>query len=223
MLRRSPRAALLWAGALAIALVTAVSVASTLASLRRQDRDFGRVRPVLVATRDLPAGTRIARGDVTARHQRGGIGSPEALRTRAEAEGRVVVVPVLRGTPVTARHVASRSRDGRDGVVPPGRRAMRLVIDDGLRPRVGDVVDVLATFDPSKVAPDVDPTLVAAAAVPVLAVDDATGGGKEKVGVTVLVDTDGAKRLAFAAANGVVALAIAPPEAAVTPDAAHPG
>jgi pilus assembly protein CpaB len=220
MLRRSPRAALLWLGAALVAIVTAVSVASTLASLRRQDRAFGRVRQVVVAARDLSVGASLTDSDLDVRKERSSTSTPGALASRSEADGRVVVVPVLRGSPLTRRHLASRERDGRDGVVPAGRRAMRVVATDGLRPRPGDLVDVYATFDPSKIGPDVEPTLTVAAAVPVVAVDDAgrseasTGGSAAHVAVTVLVRPEQAKRLAFATANGVVTLAVAPPEEA---------
>ncbi|GEM_PF-1091421 len=217
MLRRSPRAALLWLGASVIAVVTAVSVASTLASLRRQDRAFGRVRTVVVAARDLSVGTTLTDADLALRKERSSSTTPGALSSRAEAAGRVVAVPALRGADLTHRQLASRERDGRDGVVPPGRRAMRVVTTDGLRPRPGDLVDVYVTFDPSKVGPDVEPTLTVANAVPVVAVDDAGRPSGDSapgihVGVTVLVSADQAKRLAFATASGVIALAVAPPE-----------
>jgi Flp pilus assembly protein CpaB len=54
---------------------------------------------------------------------------------------------------------------------------------------------------------------VVAPAAPVLAVDEVTGGS-DTMGVTVLVTTRQASRLAFSAATGSVSLALAPPEAA---------
>jgi Flp pilus assembly protein CpaB len=126
---------------------------------------------------------------------------------------------VLRGAVVTARHLARARRDGRDGVVPAGRRAMRVAIEGGVRPRPGDPVDLYATFDPQTVGADVEPTLTVAHAVPVVAVDvDPAAAGSEgaTVGVTVLVRPDEARRLAFATAAGTLALAVAPPEAART-------
>ena len=59
MLRRSPRAVLLWAAALVVAIVTATSVGGTLASLHRQDNRYGRVRAVVVAAH-------LERGDLAA-------------------------------------------------------------------------------------------------------------------------------------------------------------
>ncbi len=55
MLRRSPRALLLWVAAAIVAVATTVYVADILGSLRHQDQAFGRVHTVVVAARDLSA------------------------------------------------------------------------------------------------------------------------------------------------------------------------
>jgi Flp pilus assembly protein CpaB len=214
MLRRSPRAVLLWTAAAVVAFATAASVAQGLVSLRHQDEAYGRVHPVVVTTHDLTLGHRVAPGDLAERHRRGEGDEPGALTEPRGAVGRVVAVPLLRGAVLTRRHLADPGRRGGAGPVPPGRRAMRVTVEDGVRPRPGDPVDLYATFDPQTVGADVEPTLTIARAVPVVAVDRDTGtdGGGAAVGVTVLVDPDEAKRLAFAAATGTIALAIAPPE-----------
>lgn len=222
MLRRSPRAVLLWVAAAIVAIATAAYVGDVLASLRRQDAAFGRVHAVLVASRDLPLGTRMRASDLATRHVRGESIEPGALHDRADAVGRVVVSPLLLGAEVTNRHLTARRRDGHDGVVPVGSRAMRVVIEGGVRPRPGEPVDLYATFDPQAVGTDAEPTLTVARGVPVIAVDadDAsTGPGSHgrAIGVTVLVTPDEAKRLAFATATGTLALAIAPPEEARVP------
>lgn len=217
MLRRSPRALLLGAAATVVAVATVVYVADILVSLRRQDEAFGRVRTVVVAARDLALGERVRPGDLGTRRVRGVPGEPRALSGRGPAIGRVVAVPILRGAVVTARHLVRTRRDGLDGVVPAGRRAMRIAIDGGVRPRPGDPVDLYATFDPQTLGADVEPTLTIAHAVPVVAVDvdEALEGGEgATVGVTVLVRPEEARRLAFATAAGTLALALAPPEAA---------
>jgi Flp pilus assembly protein CpaB len=218
MLRRSPRAVLLWTAAVIVALVTAGYVANILVSLRHQDEAFGRVHTVVVASRDLPLGRRVRGGDLTDRHVRGEAGEPGALTRRAAALGRVVAVPLLRGAVITNRNLAAHRRDGRDGTVPAGLRSMRVVIEGGVRPHPGDPVDIYATFDPQTVGDDAEPTLTVAHAVPVIAVDTDDGtsvdGHGAAIGVTVLVSPDEAKRLAFATAAGTLALAVAPPESA---------
>jgi len=219
MLRRSPRAVLLWAAAAIVAVATAAYVADVLVSLRHQDQAFGRVHSVVVASRDLPLGTRLRPGDLAERHVRGEAETPSTVIGRDAAAGRVVAVPLLRGAVVTDRHLAAHRRDGRDGTVPAGLRSMRVIIEGGVLPRPGDPVDIYATFDPQTVAGDVEPTLTVARAVPVVAVDrDASTGADAPgaaVGVTVLVTPDVAKRLAFATAAGTLAIAIAPPEATI--------
>lgn len=213
MFRRSPRAALFAATAAVVAVVTAALVYSSIASLRHQDEAYGRLHPLVVAARDLPVGATVTRRDVTVRRVRGDAPDADVLTRPATAVGRVVRVPVLGGTPVTPRHLAPADRPGLAGVVPAGRRAVRLVVEHGLRPAVGDLVDVLATFDPATLGDGGDPTILVAAAVPVVRVE-APAGSSDTVAVTVLASPAQARRLAFAAASATVSLDLAPPEAA---------
>jgi Flp pilus assembly protein CpaB len=210
--RRSPRAALLWGAALVVAVVTALWVGGTLASLRRQDTRYGQVVAFAVARRDLPVGRVVTTVDISTVRARGGARPPGAVDP-GTVDGRVLVVPVLRGQAVTTRHLAAKGRDGHDGVVAPGRRAMRVAVADTPSLRAGDHVDVFVTFDPGQVSADTDPTLTVAEAVPVLALDpNGAVGDAATTGVTLMVDVDEAPRLAYAAANGVLALALVPPE-----------
>ena len=211
MLRRSPRTAFAWAAAAAVALVTATTVISLLTSLQHQEEAYGALHPIAVARRDLPVGTRVTAVDVARRQIRGEAPEGDAL-TEQQAVGRVVRVPVLRGATLTARHLAASRRTGLGGVVPNGERAIRLVVEHGLRPEVGDLVDVLATFDPETLSDGQDPTIVIAPAVTVLAIDTATDAG-DTVAVTVLVTPRQSTRVAFAGATGTISLALAPPEA----------
>jgi Flp pilus assembly protein CpaB len=212
MFRRSPRSALLWAGAALVAVVTAITVIGSVSSLRHQDSAFGRLHSLVVARRDLPVGTRVSAGDLTARRLRGEAPEPDTITHASDAVGHTVRSPLLRGDALTARHLAPGRRSALSGIVPTGRRAVRLVIEHGLRPAVGDVVDVLATFDPATLGDGGDPTVLIAPAVPVLAVDAAAASG-DTVGVTVLVTPHQASRLAFSASTGTLSLALAPPEA----------
>ncbi|MGZ8752999.1 MAG: Flp pilus assembly protein CpaB [Acidimicrobiia bacterium] len=222
MLRRSPRAAMLWCAALVVAVVTALWVGGTLASLHRQDTRYGRVVAFAVARRDLPVGRVVADTDLSMAHARGGA-RPSGALDASTALGRVLVVAVLRGQAVTARHLAAKGRDGHDGVVAPGHRAMRVTVADTPRLRVGDHVDVYVTFDPGQVAADTDPTRTVADAVPVLALDrrDDRAGAESTTGVTLMVDVDEALRLAYSGANGVLALALVPPEEVHDPTASR--
>ena len=95
---------------------------------------------------------------------------------------------------------------------------MRVVVTDSLEPRRGAAVDVLATYDPATVGDrGGDATEVIADGVVVLGTDRRGGSGAGRAGaagVTLLVDPDQAAALADAQANGVVTLALVPPEEA---------
>jgi Flp pilus assembly protein CpaB len=220
MRRRSPRAVLLWVGAALVAVVTAIIVATDLAALHKRARGLGPARPIAVAVRDLAVGTTISDEDVRVRSvHRSQL--PSGAMSPAEARGRVVAVPVVQGAFVVDGNVAPRRRTGLNGAIPTGMRALRIVVRDALRPPVGSAVDVLATFDSgSSESGGGPPTVVAARGVLVLGTDDAPASlevatsprGGAGLGVTLLVNEDDAPRLAFAAATGVVTIALVPPE-----------
>jgi Flp pilus assembly protein CpaB len=166
---------------------------------------------VLVVARDLALGTTLGATDVRSESRYASTVPEAALASIDEATGRTVVVPVLEGSVLLAPHLADPGRDGMDGLVGPGSRAVRVHPEDGLRPPVGAVVDVMAAIDPTftgRAGAD-----VVARSARVLAVDAPDGAGiDDTTGVTLLVTEDEARELAFATANGVVMLAIAPPE-----------
>jgi Flp pilus assembly protein CpaB len=220
MRRRSPRAVLLWVGAVLVAVVTAVIVATDLAALHNRARALGPARPVAAAVRDLAVGTTIGDDDVRVRSvHRSQL--PSGAMSPAEARGRVVAVPVVQGAFVVDGNVSPRRRTGLNGAIPAGMRALRIVVRDALRPPIGSSVDVLATFDSgNREAGGPAPTVVAARGVLVLGTDDTpasletatsarSGAG---LGVTLLVTEADTPRLAFAAATGVVTIALVPPE-----------
>lgn len=211
MFRRSPRSVLLWLAAAVTAIATTASVAGSMSSLRRQDQAFGRLHTVVVAAHDLQLGATVQASDLSVRRVRGEAGAGPPLADPSDAVGRVIAFPLLRGAPVTHRHLAARGRRGPGAVVPPGRRAMRFVTEGGLEPAPGDVVDVFVTIDP-------DPAVTVAAGVTVIGADRLDAG---RTGITVLLREEDAARLAYASAVGSLAVALAPPEAARTeaPDA----
>jgi Flp pilus assembly protein CpaB len=219
MPRRSPRALALWGAAAVVALVTAAVVAGDLAALHRRAADLGPQVEAVVATRDLAVGRVVVARDLSTRSVHRSQLPSGVVTDRSGVVGRVVAVPVLDGGYVVRRAIAPARRTGLDGVVPPRMRAMRVVVTDALTPRVGAAVDVLATYDPSGDGSD-GGTIVVAAGVTVLGTDRRSGAGAGRAGaagVTLLVDPDQASALADAQANGVVTVALVPPE-----DTAHP-
>ncbi len=213
MFRRSPRATMLWLAALVVAALTAYTVIASVSSLRHQDQAFGAIHSVLVARHDLAVGTPIASADLSTRQLRGQAPQSDTITRTADAVGLIVRAPMLAGDLVTARHLVPRRRGEMSNVVPNGQRAVRLVVEHAVRPAVGDVIDVLATFDPATLADGGDPTVVIAPGVTVVAVDANAASG-DSVGITVLVTPAQASRLAFSASTGTISIALAPPEAA---------
>lgn len=222
-MRRSPRVLLAWLAAIAVALTTAQVVASDLATLHRRAASLGPQTTVLVATHDLALGETITAGAVQRETRYRSEVPGDAVRNAADAVGRVVIVPVLRGAPLFTGNVAPVDRTGLDGVIPVGDRAVHVTPKDGFRPPAGSVVDVLAAFDPTAVVVDGPPdaAVVVASGARVLAVDDASnqdGGDASNAGVTLLVTDTEARAVAFAAATADLTLAITPPESACCDD-----
>jgi pilus assembly protein CpaB len=224
-MHRTPRARATQIAAVLVALLTARLVAGDLSALHRGARVFGSTRAVVVARADLDLGTRVRGGDLRVMSLPAAAVPPGALARRDDAVGRVVAVPVLAGAAVAERALAPRRRDGLGGIVPPGRRAVRVTGADGLRPDPGSVVDIIATLDSRDVGGTLEPSVVVARAARVLAVDPSpssrdpvgsgSGSGSDgRVGVVVLVTIEEASRLADAIARGALMLALDPPEEA---------
>ncbi len=226
MFRRSPRALALRAAALVVAVVTAAVVTSDLAALHRRAGDLGPERDAIVATHDLAIGDTVEGGDLVVRHIHQSQLPTGVLSNTRAAVRRVVAVPVLRGSFLLVRDLAPRHRTGLDGIVPEGMRAIRVTVAGALRPRPGAAVDVLASFDSrsAEAASGTRSTLVVAAGVRVLRTDTRASGGTGRadgLGITLLVDRDAAERLADSQVNGVLTLALVPPEEAASIATSH--
>jgi Flp pilus assembly protein CpaB len=202
-----------------VAVSTAALVASDLAALHRRAQDFGPARDAVVARHDLAQGDEIRSNDVRVRRIHQSQLPPGVLTDSQAVTGRVVTVPVLGGGFVTRRNVAPRDRTGLDGALPAGTRALRIVVIDAVRPRVGAAVDVLASFGEESFATDGTSTeesaRIVAESVLVLATDSAlTAEGGRAMGVTLLVGPREAQDVVHAATHGVITLVLVPPEEA---------
>lgn len=231
MLTRAPRALVLWTAAVAVAAGTAILVASDLATLHRRAGAFGPEQDALVTEQRLDLGVVLDRGDIRVRRVHRSQLPPGVLADPHDVVGRVVTVPMVRGGFVTSANLAARSRTGLDGAVPVGFRAMRIAVADALRPPTGSAIDILATFEGAgfdgttigigTTSPDdleTRSSVVVAAGVQVVRVDAAAAADdRSAFGVTVLVSPRQARDLAYAAAHGVLNLALVPPEEARGP------
>ena len=212
----SPRVFALRVGAVVVTVTTAAVVASDLATLHRRANDLGPERLVVVARSDLPLGTTLTPDDVRVRRVHASQLPTGALADAERVVGRVVTVPLVEGAFLAARNLAPRQRSGLDGALPDGTRAVRVVVLDAVRPRVGASVDVLASFG-GDASFDTEESLgsatVIAEGVLVLGVDATrTAEGASALGVTLLVTPREARDLAFSATHGVITIALVPPE-----------
>ena len=203
LLSRSPLA--YWAAVAALALVTTLAVSQLLGRARTEAARYGSPRPVLVATRDIGVGTQLGGADVSMRTLPAGLVPPDAIGDPVQARGRVVVVPVFEGQPVVRRHLAPWGRTGAAALLPPGKRGISVAAGPtAAKLAKGDTVDVLATFDPATpAAAGKEPTFPVAEGASVIDV-----GGEA---VTIAVDPDEAKRVAFAIAHGTVTVVLSSP------------
>jgi Flp pilus assembly protein CpaB len=118
----------------------------------------------VVASRDLPVGTRIQEADLTTRRINPASVGPQVVTTASTAIGQVVAVPILEGQLLDARQIAPSKNAAllASGLqVPAGYRIIGLpvtattAVGGALKP--GDLVDVIAIPNPVKTAslPDV--------------------------------------------------------------------
>jgi Flp pilus assembly protein CpaB len=120
----------------------------------------------------------------------------------------VPLVPLESGEVLLASKLAPEGLRGVAALVPPGDRALAVPVDPGgLALRLGDRVDVLATFDVAG-ADDTAPALPTPAAPTFPVARAALVVGVGDGAVTVAVGPDEVPRVAFALARGTVALAL---------------
>jgi Flp pilus assembly protein CpaB len=214
-LARSPLA--YWAAVVALAGFTALTVAGQVERAGAQAARYGRLRPVVTATRAVEVGSVVQPADVAVRAMPAAFLPEGALGATSAVVGRTVVVPLFRGGAVLAGNLAPAGLAGVAALLPPDTRA--LAVPSGptsVALRRGDRVDVLATFDPPPAGEE--PTFAVAEAALVVDV------GPEAVAVAVA--SQDAKRVAYAAAAGVVTLALtaeARPAAPARPAPPAPG
>ena len=198
-LRRRPSVYWLVAGALA--LLTALVVARAVGRAEAGAARLGGLRPVAVARTTLPAGATVRPGDTEVRQLPGALVPDGAVEEAPE--GAVVASTVHEGEVVLSARLAPSGTSALAAALPVGTRGVAVPVDAGTPPvEPGDVVDVLATFDPD-LAEGADPTVAVAREAAVVDVREEA--------VVVAVTPSQAPRVAFAVAAGAVALAVVAP------------
>jgi len=195
-LRRHPR--LWWVVTGAIALASALVVASVVAQAEAAREGWGATEDVLVAVGPLEAGDPIYPSDVAVRARP--VATLPASALRHLPTDAVAGAPVVEGEVLVAERLAGAGRSPAAVRLPPGTRAVAIPAEAGLTPplAVGDLVDVLVALAGDEAERPPGFTLVDGAAV--VAVDDDA--------VTVAVPRADAPRVAVALGAGAVTLAL---------------
>lgn len=196
--RRQP--ILFWTLAGAASVLTYVGVAAATERIEAGAAAYGDLVPVVVAVRDLDAGTTLAAGDLRTATLPADLVPAGSLRD--QPLGRTLRSDVVADEALVEVRLAP---DGAVGVAASlflDERAVAIPTERHRAPfEVGQVVDVLATADPS-LAGGRGPTTTVAVGARVLDVDDG--------GITVAVDVADADGLATALATSVVTVVVAP-------------
>jgi len=192
----------------ALALVTAVAVASLVGAAGSARDRWGTTRPVAVATRDLSPGDVVDAGAVDVRELPSGV-LGEATMTDVPV-GAVVRDPIMAGEPVAPVRIAPDGLTGAAALVPAGERAVAVPVGPaGVPPlAVGDLVDVV-TVVPGGATGLADGAGDGSGAPAFTLVEQAAVVDVGEQAVTIAVPERDAPRVAWAVANGAVVLALA--------------
>jgi Flp pilus assembly protein CpaB len=203
VLSRSPLT--YWVAVGGLALVTTLAISGLLGRARTEAARYGSPKSVLVATRDVSVGSEVKAGDVEVRSLPSALVPADAVGDVAQARGRVAVVALFDGQVVVRRQLAPWGLSGAAALLPPGKRGISVAAGPAAaKLSKGDMVDVLATFDPVTGGGDgKEPTFPVAVGASVI------DAGAEAV--TIAVEPEEAKRVAFAIAHGAVTVVLSSP------------
>jgi Flp pilus assembly protein CpaB len=191
------------------------------ANLEATRPDVGPFVAVVIAARDLERGQALDASMLEPGEMPAVFAPPGAMRTPADAQGRVLTGNVAAGEVLTASRVAVPSAGPIAATVPPGLRAVVVPagLPDGIV-RAGDRVDLLATFGGGR--PYTQTVVTAVEVLRVLAAGDAVAGVTASGGahLVLLVGPEDAERIAYAKTFAQLEVAIvAAPEPLPSPSA----
>lgn len=198
--------------AIVAALIATKLVVTDVATLRRASAEATATYRAVVATKDLPLGHLVEASDLRVVTNRGFAPPDQPLSQLRDAEGKVLVTPVLAGTPLQSRHVVAMTR-GAGHPVPNGSRAV--AINASVLPSLGpgSVVDIWATSDDPSTLSLTTNRIISSAIILDVTQTDAVGQDFPAM-LTVLVPESDVPTLVQAVASASLVLVEAPPEAA---------
>src|SRR5919199_2782781 len=139
-----------WVTVAVLAVMTGSVVARLVGRVDALADRYGPLRPVVVAARGVARGTALSDADLGMRLlpaafvPQGAFGSPD------QAAGRTAIAPLVSGQVVLQAHLAPGGLSGIAALLPAGTRGVAVPATGAAAlVRRGDLVDVLATFDPA--------------------------------------------------------------------------
>lgn len=217
--RRPPRSTVVFLVlALACGLAAAGIVRAYGDRLAATRPDAGAPLPVLMAARDLPAGTALSAELLVTDDVPSAFLPPGALSPQDPVDGRILTGDVAAGEIITSARLAGSSAGPVAALVPPGLRASIVPTDlppDAVRP--GDLVDVLAAFGNGQ--SHVESVAEGVRVAKVLPPDASTMSGTGPAGpsLVLVVDPATSEELAYAATFARIVIAVEPAEMPASP------
>lgn len=195
-----------WVAAVSLGLITATVTNSAVRRTTSAANAWGVERRVWVVQRAVRAGEVIATSDARLERRPKGVVPEGALDAESSPIGEATRVDLRTGEVVLTQRLAGLGAHGVAALVVAGRRAIAFKNDESIPAlRVGDRVDVLATFDVADALGTSDattpaPSFAVASDAEVLTVSART--------ITISVAVKEAPRVAFALARAAVTLAL---------------
>lgn len=202
-IRRHPL--LFWVAAGTLSLVTGITVTQVLGRAEVEASRFGDMRPVLVATKDVPAGNILGPNNTEVRSHPSALVPKDALHSAVD--GVVVSADIKHGEAVLNARLAPGGLSTTASLIPPGGRAIAVPTGVGsLALERGDRLDVLATLNTPTSATGPPTTDAAAPTFPIAR--NAVVIAVNEENVTLALTEEEAARVAYALTAGVVTLVL---------------
>jgi pilus assembly protein CpaB len=178
--------------------------------------------PIAIAAADLARGTVLSEAMLTASSMPRAFAPPGVIASPASAAGLVLTADIAEGEALTSSRLSSPRIGAVAALVPSGLRALVVATDlPAIAVRAGDRVEVYATYGGARPHTElvgsglqVLRVLIAASSAGGIGPTPVSGPGGDGVSLVLLVDADGAARLAYARAFGQLEIAILGPDAA---------
>jgi pilus assembly protein CpaB len=134
-----------------LGLLAVVLMWTYVSSRERQLLELAAMRDTVIASRDIPANSRIDETMIQVIQVPAKYAQPKAMTDAGQVVGRVSAAPISQGAQVTSTSLVDARQNVLASDVPRGMRALTIAVSDvtgvGGLVRAGDFVDVIGTFE----------------------------------------------------------------------------